>query len=95
MVSRVNNERMCLTAADVAAGKLLLLYWQPVALAEELAGSLADLLQPDRQQQASERSDKELRRHHEGRQDFQEYIDKVSTFFSDSELARVRIARAG
>jgi hypothetical protein len=27
------------------AGKLLRLYWQPMALAEELAGSFADLLQ--------------------------------------------------
>jgi hypothetical protein len=60
-----------------------------------LAGSLADLLQPDRQHQAAGRSDKELRRHHEGRQDFQEYIYRVSAFINDSELALVRIARAG
>ena len=39
MVSHVNNERMCLTGAAAPAGKLLRLYWQPVALAEELAGS--------------------------------------------------------
>jgi len=32
----------------------LRLYWQPVALAEKLVGSLADLLQPDRQQQPLE-----------------------------------------
>src|SRR5215471_15146197 len=38
MVSRVNNERICLTGPDSAAGKLMRLYWQPVALAEELAG---------------------------------------------------------
>ena len=32
--------------ATTPAGKRLRLYWQPVALAEELVGSLADLLQP-------------------------------------------------
>ena len=39
MVSHVNNQRMCLTGAAAPAGKLLRLYWQPVALVEELAGS--------------------------------------------------------
>ena len=40
--------------AATPAGKRLRLYWQPVALAEKLVGSLADLLQPDRQQQPLE-----------------------------------------
>ena len=39
MVSRVSNERICLTGPDTAAGKLMRLYWQPVALTEELAGA--------------------------------------------------------
>ena len=39
MVSLLNNERMCLTGAAAPAGKLLRLYWQSVALVEELVGS--------------------------------------------------------
>ena len=58
--------------ATTPAGKRLRLYWQPVALAEELVGSLADLLQTDRQHQAAGRLGKALRRNHDGRQDFQE-----------------------
>lgn len=38
MTSRKLNELMCLTGGDAPAGRLMRLYWQPVALAEELAG---------------------------------------------------------
>jgi phenylpropionate dioxygenase-like ring-hydroxylating dioxygenase large terminal subunit len=38
MIPAAENARMCLTGAAAPAGKLLRLYWQPVALAEELNG---------------------------------------------------------
>ena len=38
MTNRKLNELMCLTGGDAPAGRLMRLYWQPVALAEELAG---------------------------------------------------------
>jgi nitrite reductase/ring-hydroxylating ferredoxin subunit len=38
MISREENARMTLTGAAAPAGKLMRLYWQPVGLAEELAG---------------------------------------------------------
>jgi hypothetical protein len=38
MTTTAENERMCLTGAAQPAGRLLRLYWQPIALAEELAG---------------------------------------------------------
>ncbi len=38
MTTAAENARMCLTGAAEPAGKLMRLYWQPVALAEELAG---------------------------------------------------------
>ncbi len=38
MISREENARMTLTGAGMPAGRLMRLYWQPVALADELAG---------------------------------------------------------
>ncbi|HKU94931.1 MAG TPA: aromatic ring-hydroxylating dioxygenase subunit alpha [Vineibacter sp.] len=38
MISREENARMTLTGAVAPAGKLMRLYWQPVALTEELVG---------------------------------------------------------
>jgi phenylpropionate dioxygenase-like ring-hydroxylating dioxygenase large terminal subunit len=38
MTTAAENARVCLTGAAEPAGKLMRLYWQPVALAEELAG---------------------------------------------------------